>query len=89
MEWTPCLLPKTPNHHLDRTHRQQTNKQTQTQVCKKKNENKKKEECCAELSWGLVVVVVVFELFLFFPTRVSLSLVASLSSSSPNIHTLI
>jgi hypothetical protein len=62
-------------------------------VCKKKNENKKKEECCAELSWGLVVVVVVvvvvFELFLFFPTRVSLSLVASLSSSSPNIHTLI
>jgi hypothetical protein len=26
---------------------------------------------------------------LFFPTRVSLSLVASLSSSSPNIHTLI
>lgn len=76
----PLLAAQDSTPHLHRTHRQQTNKQTQTQVCKKKNKNKKKEESCAELSWGLVVVVivVVFELF-FSPTLVSLSLLLPLS----------
>jgi len=88
----PLLAAQDSTPHLHRTHRQQTNKQTQTQtqVCKKKKKKKKKEESCAELSWGLVVVVVivvVFELF-FSNSCVSVSLVASLSSSSPNIHTL-